>query len=78
MRREDLIHLKNNCIYSFEQFETTIFFVKNIHEGKITLDNADNKQDSLLLEIGDFNKEPKASSFSKKKQKRDTQSKCTL
>ena len=41
-------------------------------EGKITLVNADNEQDSLLLKIVAFNKETKPRSFSEKKQERDT------
>ena len=68
MNREDLIYRTN--IWKFELIRS---FAKNIFEGKITLENADNEQASLLLEIDDFKKETKSKHFfNNKKQRRDT------
>ena len=73
MNREDLIYRTNNYIYNFQKFELIRSFAKNICEGKITLENADNEQASLLLEIDDFKKETKSKHFfNNKKQRRDT------
>ena len=63
MNREDLIYKTNNYIYNFQKFELIRSFAKNICKGKITLDNADNEQASLLLEIDDFKKETKPKHF---------------
>ena len=63
MNREDLIYKTNNYIYNFQKFELIRSCAKNICEGKITLDNADNEQASLLLEIDDFKKETKPKHF---------------
>ena len=42
-------------VYNFRKFQTTRSFGDNIHNCKITINGADQKEDSLLNTILDFN-----------------------
>ena len=69
---EDLLFETNKNIYNFQQIETRRSFAKNISGAKITLNNADKDQNSLLVEFMNFKKKRKPKNPVKKQQKRDS------
>ena len=73
--REKLIYETNDYIYSFRNFKTIKTFGRDIYEGKITLEKANEYQTDLLAEIIDFKKNTKARSQEKKTRKRNCSSK---
>ena len=54
--REKLIYKTNQYTYSFENFQTIKTFGRDIYEGKITIEEADEYQKDLLVEIMSFSK----------------------
>ena len=67
--REKLIYETNEYTYSFKNFQTIKTFGRDIYEGKITLEKANEYQTDLLAEIIDFKKNTKARSQEKKREK---------
>ena len=67
--REKLIYETNDYIYSFRNFKTIKTFGRDIYEGKITLEKANEYQTDLLAEIIDFKKNTKPRSQEKNKKK---------
>ena len=56
-------------IYNFENFQTVKTFCKDIYDGKITLKEAYDYQNDLLVEIMNFIKTTKPKSLKKKQEK---------
>ena len=69
VNREKIIYEKNEYTYSFKNFQTIKTFGKDIYEGKITFEEANEYQTDLLTEIMNFRKNTKPSSQEKKQQK---------
>ena len=67
--REKLIYETNEYTYSFKNFQTIKTFGRDIYEGKITLEKANEYQTDLLAEIIDFKKNTKPRSQEKNKKK---------
>ena len=67
--REKLIYETNDYIYSFRNFKRIKTFGRDIYEGKITLEKANEYQTDLLAEIIDFKKNTKPRSQEKNKKK---------
>ena len=67
--REKLISKTNEYTYSFENFQTIKTFGRDIYEGKITIEEADEYQANLLDEIMSFKKNTKPRSREKKQEK---------
>ena len=68
--REKLIYKTNEYTYSFENFQAIKTFGRDIYEGKITIEEADEYQKDLLVEIMSFSKNTKPRSQEKKTRKR--------
>ena len=56
VNREDLIFEEDSYINNFQQSEIIRSFAKNVFNGKITLNNADENQSNLLVQIMNFKK----------------------
>ena len=69
VNREKIIYEKNEYTYSFKNFQTIKTFGKDIYQGKITFEEANEYQTDLLTEIMNFRKNTKPSSQEKKQQK---------
>ena len=71
--REKLIYETNDYTYSFRNFQKTKTFGRDIYDGKITLEKANEYQTDLLAEIINFNKKckTKKSKTRKKTRKRN-------
>ena len=69
--REKLIYETNEYIYSFKNFQTIKTFGRDIHEGKITIEEANEYQIDLLAEIMNFRKNTKPRTQEKKTRKRN-------
>ena len=67
--REKLIYETNDYIYSFRNFKRIKTFGRDIYEGKITLEKANEYQTDLLAEIIDFKKNTKPRIQEKNKKK---------
>ena len=67
--REKLIYETSEYIYSFKHFQTIKTFVRDIYEGKITIEGADEYQTNLSVEIMNFRKNTKPRSQEKKQEK---------
>ena len=57
--REKLIYEANEYTYSFKIFQTIKTFGRDIHEGKILIEKANEYQTDLLAEIMNFRKNTK-------------------
>ena len=57
--REKLIYEANEYTYSFKIFQTIKTFGRDIHEGKILIEEANEYQTDLLAEIMNFRKNTK-------------------
>ena len=64
--REKLIYETNEYTYSFKNFQTIKTFGRDIYEGKITIEQADEYQKDLLVEIMSFKKHAKPRTLEKK------------
>ena len=69
--REKLIYETNEYTYSFKNFQTIKTFGRDIYEGKITIEEANEYQTDLLAEIMNFRKNTKPRSQEKKTRKRN-------
>ena len=69
--REKLIYETNEYTYSFKNFQTIKTFGRDIYEGKITIEEANEYQTNLLAEIMNFRKNTKPRSQEKKTRKRN-------
>ena len=67
--REKLIYKTNEYTYSFKNFQTIKTFGRDIYEGKITIEEANEYQTDLLAEIMNFRKNTKPRSQEKKQEK---------
>ena len=67
--REKLIYERNEYTYSFKNFQTIKTFGRDIYEGKITIEEANEYQTDLLAEIMNFRKNTKPRSQEKKQEK---------
>ena len=61
--------LKYKYTYTFKQFEAIRSLAKNIFDGTLTLNNADEDQRNLLIEIVNFKKDGKAKDLNEKNKK---------
>ena len=64
--RKKLIYRAGKYAYSFQNFQTTITFGRDIYKGKITLKEAAEDQANLLVEIMTFKKKTKPGDPEKK------------
>ena len=69
--RENLIYKTNKHTYDFRKCNTIRTFGEDIHEGKITLEEADEIQSDLLGEIKKFNDKRIPQAIKKKKKKKE-------
>ena len=69
--REKLVYKTNEYTYSFKNFQTIKTFGRDIYEGKITIEEANEYQTNLLAEIMNFRKNMKPKSQEKKTRKRN-------
>ena len=67
--REKLIYETCEYTYSFKNFQTIKTFGRDIYEGKITIEEANEYQTDLLVEIISFKKHTKPRSQEKKQEK---------
>ena len=72
--REKLVYETNEYTYSFKKFQTIKTFGRDIYEGKIMLEKANEYQTNLLSEIIDFKKNTKPRSQEKKNKKKNCSS----
>ena len=70
--REKLIYKTNKHTYDFRKFNTIRTFGKDIYNGKITLEEADESQSDLLNEIKTFNDKTRPKTFWQKEIKEIT------
>ena len=68
--REKLIYEINEYTYIFKNFQTIKTFDRDIYEGKITFEKANEYQTNLLAEIINFKKHTKPRSQEKNKEKK--------
>ena len=64
---EKLVYETNHYTYSFKNFQTTKTFGRDIYEGKIMIEEADEYQTNLLIEIMNFRKNQGVKKKHKKK-----------
>ena len=67
--REKLVYETNEYKYSFKNVQTIKTFGRDIYEGKITLEKANEYQTNLLAQIIDFRANSKPKSQEKKQEK---------
>ena len=67
--REKLVYETNEYTYSFKNFQTIKTFGRDIYEGKITIEEANEYQTDVLVEIISFKKHTKPRSQEKKQEK---------
>ena len=67
--REKLVYETNEYKYSFKNVQTIKTFGRDIYEGKITLEKANEYQTNLLAQIIDFRANSKPKSKEKKQEK---------
>ena len=67
--REKLIYQTNEYTYRFKNFQTIKTFGRDIYEGKITIEEANEYQTNLLAKIMNFRKNTKPRSHEKKEKK---------
>ena len=67
--RENLIYKASEYTYSFRNFWTIRKFGRDIHEGQITLKEADKDKSNLLTEIMKFNNKTRPQNDNKKEEK---------
>ena len=66
---EKLIYETNEYTYSFKSFQTIKTFGRDIHEGKIAIEEVGKHQTDLLVEIMNFSKNTKPRSQEKRREK---------
>ena len=70
VNREKLIYETNEYTYSSKHFQTINTFGRDIYEGKVTIEEANEYQTGLLAEIMNFSKNTKPRSQEKNKKKK--------
>ena len=68
--REKLVYKTNEYAYSFENFQPIKTFGRDICEGKIIIEEADEYQANLLVKIMNFKKNTKSRNREKSKKKK--------
>ena len=68
--REKFVYKTNEYTYSFENFQTIKTFSRDIYEGEIIIEEADEYQSNLLVEIMSFKKNTKSRNREKNKKKK--------
>ena len=68
--KEKLVYETNGYTYSFKNFQAIKTFGRDIYEGKITIEEANEYQTNLLAEIMNFRKNTKPKSREKKNNKK--------
>ena len=68
--REKLVYKSTNNTYDFRKFQTIKNFVKDIYDGKISLEEADKNQSDLINEIKDIIYKTRPKSYNKKQEKK--------
>ena len=66
---EKLVYITNEYIYSSESFQTIKTFGRDIYDGTITLEEANNYQTNFLVEILNFRKKAKPRSSENEQEK---------
>ena len=69
--RQKIVYETNEYEYSFKNFQTIRNFGKDIYHGAITIKEADEYQNNLLVEIMNFKKNTKPKSSEKQTRKRN-------
>ena len=69
INREELVYKATEYTYDFRDFITIRTFSRDIYEGIITLEEADNDQSNLLNEIRNFKDKTRPQNDKKKKEK---------
>ena len=67
--REKLVYETNEYAYSFKTFQTIKIFGRDIYDGKITIEEADEYQKDKLVQIMNFKKNAKPRSPEKRQEK---------
>ena len=67
--REKFVYKTNEYTYSFENFQTIKTFSRDIYEGEIIIEEADEYQSNLLVEIMNFKKNTKSRNRGKNQEK---------
>ena len=67
--RENLVYEASEYAYNFTKFRTIRTFGRDIHDGKITLEEAGKDKSNLIDEIDNFNKKTRPKDDIKKHQK---------
>ena len=77
--REKLIYRGSKYTYNFENFQTIKTFGENIYDGTITLKEAKDYQNDLLVESLNFKKKtkPKSTEKTKKTKKKTRKTNCS-
>ena len=68
--REKLVYRASEYTYSFKNFRTIRTFSRDIYEGKITLEEANEDQSNLLNEIMNFRDKTRPKNDKKKQEKK--------
>ena len=77
--REKLFYKSDKNKYNFKNFQTIRAFGKDIYEGKITFEKADEYQSNLVKKINDFIKRTKPKNKEKRQEKENVEKKlCFL
>ena len=71
VNREKLVYKTNIHTYDFQNFQTIRTFARDIYNGEISLEEANEDQGKLLNEIIYFNKKTKPKNEIKKQEKED-------
>ena len=71
VNREKLVYKTNIHTYDFQNFQTIRTFARDIYNGEISLEEANEDQGKLLNEIIYFNKKTKQKNEIKKQEKED-------
>ena len=74
--REKLVYRSSEYTYSFQNFQIIRTFGRDIYNGEITLNEANEDQTSLLAEIINFKNKTKPRGTKKKQKKRDVLQTC--
>ena len=69
--REKLVYRASEYTYNFRNFRTIKAFGRDLYEGKITLEEANEDQDNLLRDIRNFNYKTRPQNDKKKKKEKE-------
>ena len=71
INREKLIYRATENTYDFRNFRTIRMFGRDIYNGKITLEEANDEQSNLVNSVRNFNSKTRPQNNKKKKRKRN-------